>query len=130
MSMLQSLLGIRLVLKIGKGQGRPKPVPYDVIMALTNIEVTDNAVQRDLFQMTFTAGKRQAKDYGLFRTGLFEPRNRVAIALQIGAKVEALISGVITNFELNPSNNAGMTSFTVTGEGIDMMLDLEEKNAP
>jgi phage protein D len=127
MSILQSLLGIRLVLKIGKD--RPKPVPYDVIMALSNIRVEDNAVQRDLFQMTFTAGKRQAKDYGLLRTGLFQPRNRVAIALQIGAKVEPLISGVITNFELNPSNDAGMTSFTVTGEGIDLMFDLEEKNA-
>ena len=35
--MLESLLGIRLILKMGKG--RPKPVPYDIITALTNIDV-------------------------------------------------------------------------------------------
>ncbi len=127
--MLQSLLGIRLVLKMGKGRN-PKPVPYDVIMALTNIGVTDNAVERDTFQMTFTAGKSQAKEYGLLRTGLFEPGTRVAIALQIGAKVEPLISGVVRHFQLNPSNDIGMTSFTVTGDGIDVMLDLKEKNVP
>jgi phage protein D len=127
MSMLQSLLGVRLVLKMGKD--RPKPVPYDVIMALSNIEVTNNAEERDLFQITFKAGKRQAKEYGILRTGLFEPRTRIAIALQIGAKVEPLISGVITYFQLNPTNEIGMTSFTVTGEGLDLLFDLVEKNA-
>lgn len=125
--MLQSLLGIRLVLKMGKG--RPKAVPYDVIMALTSVEVVDNAVERDTFQMTFTAGKKQAKDYGILRTGLFEPKTRVAIALQIGATIEPLMSGIITHFQLNPSNDIGMSTFTVTGDGIDLALDMKEKNA-
>ncbi len=127
--MLQNLLGIRLALKMGKPESRPKLVPYDVIMALTNVSVTDNAVERDTFQMTFSLGKRQPRDFGLLRTDLFEPRNRVAILLQIGARVEPLISGIITHFQLNPSNDIGMSSFTVTGDGIDMMLDREEKNA-
>lgn len=127
--MLENLLGIRLALKMGKPGSKPKLVPYDVIMALTNVEVTDNAVDRDVFQMTFSLGKRQPRDYSLLRTGLFEPRTRVAILLQIGAKVEPLISGVITHFQLNPSNEAGMSTFTVTGDGIDMLLDLEERNA-
>lgn len=124
--MLKNLLGIRLGLKMGKDV--PKPVPYDIIMALNKVSVIDNAVERDTFQMTFTMGKRQPRDYSLLRTGLFEPRTRVAIVLQISAKIEPLISGVITHFELNPSNDAGMTTFTVTGDGIDMMLDLEEKS--
>ena len=72
--MLENLLGIRLALKMGKPDSRPKLVPYDVIMALTNVEVTDNAVERDVFQMTFSLGKRQPRDYSLLRTGLFEPR--------------------------------------------------------
>lgn len=125
--MLESLLGIRLILKIGKD--KPKPVPYDVITALSNIEVTDNAVERDQFQITFTAGKKQAKDYGLLRTGLFQPNNRVGVALQIGARVEPLISGVIQHFQLNPSNEIGMSTFTVTGEALDVILDMVEKNA-
>jgi hypothetical protein len=125
--MLKSLRGVRLVLKMGKNQ--PKGVPYDVIMALTRIEVTDNAVERDTFQMSFTAGKKRPRDYGILSTGLFEPYTRVGISLTIGAKVEPLMSGVITHFQLNPSNDAGMSSFTVTGEGIDVMLGLKERNA-
>ncbi len=125
--MLKVLSGIRLILKMGKKQ--PKGAPYDVMMALTHIEVTDNAVERDVFQMTFTAGKRQPKDYGILATGLFEPYTRVGISLQVGPRIEPLMSGVITHFQLNPSNDAGMSSFTVTGEGIDLMLGLEERNA-
>src|SRR5712691_2160535 len=126
--MLKNLLGIRLALKLGKPGSEPKLVSQEVITALTNVEVTDNAVERDVFQMTFTLGKRQPKDYGLLRTGLFDPKTRVAIALQIGARVEPLISGVIKHFQLSPSNEVGMSTLTVTGEGIDVMLHLEEKN--
>lgn len=126
--MLKNLLGIRLALKMGKPGSEPKPVSKDVITALSNVEVTDNAVERDGFQMTFTLGKNQPRDYSLLSSGLFQPRARVAIVLQIGPSVEPLISGVITHFQLNPSNQAGMSSFTVTGDGIDMMLDLEERN--
>src|SRR5260370_5628830 len=125
--MLKSLRGVRSVLKMGKNQ--PKGVPFDVIMALTRIEVTDNAVERDTFQMSFTAGKNRPKDYGILSTGLFEPYTRVGISLTIGAKVEPLMSGVITHFQLKPSNDAGMSSFTVTGEGIDVMLGLKQRNA-
>lgn len=125
--MLESLQGVRLMLKMGPN--RPKPVSYDVITALTNIEVTDNAVTRDQFQMTFTAGKKQARDYGLLRTGLFQPNTRVAIALQIGVRVEPLISGVVKHFQLNSSNESGMSTFTVTGEALDLIMDMKEKDA-
>lgn len=125
--MLQSLRGIRLVLKMGKGQ--PKAVPYDVIMALTHLEVTNNAVERSVFQMTFTAGKKQPKDYSILLNGLFEPYTRVGISLQIGPRVESLMSGVVTHVQLNPTNDAGTTTFTVTGDGIDLMLDLNERDA-
>ena len=81
--MLQNLLGVRLVLKMGAKQ--PKRVSYEVITALTSLSVTDNAVERDVFQMTFSLGKRQPKDYSLLSTGLFKPKTRVAILLQIGA---------------------------------------------
>ncbi len=122
--MLKSLRGIRLILKMGKGQ--PKPVSYDVIMALTHLEVTDNALERDVFQMTFTAGKKQ-KDYGILLNDLFEPYTRVGISLQLGPQVEPLLSGAITHVQLNPTNDPGTTTFTVTGDGLDLMLDLKDR---
>src|SRR5258708_33142177 len=94
-------------------------------MPLTRTEVPENAGERDTSQRSFTAGKRKPKDYRILSTGLFEPYTRVGISLTIGAKVEPLMSGVITHFQLNPRNDPGMSSFTVTGEGTDGMLGLK-----
>ena len=127
--MLENLLGIRLLLKMGRPKQQLKPAPYEVITALTNIQVTDDAKGRDGFQMTFTLGKSQAKDYSLMGTGLFEPKARVAIVLQIGARLEPLISGVIDHFQLEASNEPGMSTLSVSGQGIVSQLGLEEKNA-
>jgi len=43
--------------------------------------------------------------------------------------VEPLISGVVKHFQLNPSNEIGMSTFTVTGEALDLILDMKERNA-
>ncbi len=125
--MPESLLGIRLSLKMGKQ--RPVPVPYEVITALNNVEVTDNAKGRDGFQLTFTLGKQRAKDYSLMQSGLFNPKTRVAIVVQIGARVEPLISGAIDHFQLTSSDEPGMSTLTVSGQGLVSLLNLEERNA-
>ena len=125
--MLDGLTGIILTLKMGKS--RLKPVPYEVIMALTGVQVVDNAKERDGFQLSFTLGKRQVKDYNLLQSGLFDPDTKVSIVLNIkGRPVEPLMSGVVKNIQLGSSNEPGMSSLTVIGEGIDGLLDLEEKN--
>jgi phage protein D len=125
--MLDSLTGILLTLKMGKT--RLKSVPYEVIMALTSVQVVDNAKERDGFQLSFSLGKRQVKDYNLLQSGLFDPHTKVSIVLNIrGRPVEPLMSGVIQNIQLGSSNEPGMSSLTVTGEGIESLLDLKEKN--
>ena len=57
--MFKSVLGIRLALRIGPNIAQP--VPYEVSTALTHVEVTDNAEERDGFQMTFTLSKAKAR---------------------------------------------------------------------
>lgn len=126
--MLENLSGIRLTLKAGKSGSEPKRVPYEVITALSSVQVTDDAEERDGFQLTFTVGKSQAQDYSLLKRNLFEPKSRVVIVLQIGATLEPLISGVVRHFQLGGSNEPGMATFTVTGEGIITMLHMEEKS--
>jgi len=115
--MLDGLTGIILTLKMGKS--RLKAVPYEVIMALTGVQVVDNAKERDGFQLSFTLGKRQVKDYNLLQSGLFDPDTKVSIVLNIkGRPVEPLMSGVVKNIQLGSSNEPGMSSLTVMGEGI------------
>ncbi|MDP9350892.1 MAG: hypothetical protein M3P51_05050 [Chloroflexota bacterium] len=124
--MLASLLGIRLILLIGKTL--PTPAPLAVTRALTRVEVTNDAEQGDGFQITFSLGKEKAFDYGLLRSGALDPFNRVVLGVALGVLPEVLIDGIITHHQVSPSNDPGMSTLTVTGKDVSMMLDLKERN--
>lgn len=124
--MLASLLGVRLVLMMGKTI--PLPASYDVSGALTRVEVTNDAQQGDGFQLTFTLGKGDPLDYGLLQTGAVEPFTRVIVGVLLGAMPEVLIDGVVTHHQFAPNDQPGATTLTVTGRDVSVMLDLEERN--
>jgi hypothetical protein len=124
--MLASLLGIRLILLLGKAI--PLPAPYDVMRALSHVKVINEGDGNDGFQITFTLGKDTVADYGLLAGGSLDPDQRVAIALLLGASLEPLVNGVIYNHQVTPSNEPGLSTLTVTGRDVSVLLDLEEKN--
>ncbi|MBD2520094.1 hypothetical protein H6G93_35160 [Nostoc sp. FACHB-973] len=125
--MLTSILGIRLVLWMGKNV--PSPAPYEVLTALTKLEVTNDVAESgDGFQMTFSLGKDKTLDYTLLQSDALEPFTRVLIGVLLGASFEVLIDGVITHHQIQPSYEPGMSTLTVTGKDISLMLNLEEKN--
>jgi hypothetical protein len=123
--MLTNLLGIRLVLLMGKTI--PLPASYDVMSALAKVEVTNDAKGSDGFQMTFSLAKG-ILDYSLLTSGTFDPGTRVIIGVVLGAIPEVLIDGIITHHQAAPSNEPGMSTLTVTGTDVSIMLDLEEKD--
>jgi hypothetical protein len=126
--MLTSLLGIRLMLLAGKSV--PLPVPYDLMMALRRVEVTnDVSAQGDGFQMTFSLGKGKSGEYGLLSSGVLDPDTRVVIAVLLGVTPEVLIDGVIYHQSVMPSDEPGAATLTVMGRDVSVMLDLEEKDA-
>ena len=124
--MLTSLLGIRLILWMGSPI--PTPAPYEVMSALSSVEVINDMDTGDGFQITFALGKGKDAEYGLLKNGALEPFSQVVIGVLMGASPEALINGVITHHQVNPSNDPGMSTLTVTGKDVSIMLDLEEKN--
>ena len=124
--MLASILGIRLILLVGKTL--PLPASYDLSAALQSVEVTNDADQGDGFQMTFTMGKELGLDYNLLTSGALDPFNRVVIGVLMGAMPEVLIDGIITHHQVTPSNEPGQSTLTVTGKDVSIMLGLEEKN--
>jgi len=124
--MLANLLGIRLILWLGKAI--PTPAPYSVMRALTHVKIINEGEGNDGFQMTFTLGKDAVVDYGLVLGGALDPDTKVSIALLIGASLEPLINGVIYHHQVVPSNEPGMSRLTVTGRDVRVLLDLEEKN--
>jgi len=124
--MLKNTSGIHLILKIGPNIAQP--ASYDVTTALTRLEVTDNADERDGFQMTFTLNKVKSSDYNLVQDGTLDPKSRVKIGVRLNGRTEMLIDGIITQHQFAPSNEPGTFTLTVTGEDISLKFDLEEKN--
>ncbi len=119
--------GIRLQLLIGPTL--PAPVSYDVIDALTSVEVTDRGHQQDGFQLIFSMGKDSLLDYSLLASGLLDPPSRVIVVVFINTSPAILIDGLITHHQVQPSNQPGQSRLTVTGVDISQKLDFEDKNA-
>lgn len=125
--MLTSLLGIRLILLLGKTV--PLPAPAAAMSALKKVKVINDADGQDGFQLTFALGKDKLGDYSLLASGALDPDKRVVIGVLLGASLEPLIDGVIYHHQITPSNEPGQSTLIVSGRDISVLLDLEEKNA-
>ena len=109
--MFANNLGIRMILLIGATV--PRPAPPEVMSAITRVQVTNSDESGDGFQMTLTMGKGKIPDYTLLKGGSLNLFNRVIIGVFLGLMPEVLIDGVITNHQIAPSNEPGMSTLTV-----------------
>jgi len=119
-------LGIRLIMWTGKAV--PLPPPPGLMKAITAVTVANDADADDGFQITLTVGKDALLDYGILSSGALDPMTRVVIGVLLGVVPEVLIDGVVTHQELQPSNEPGMSTLTVTGKDLTQVLDLDERN--
>ena len=126
--MLTSQLGIRLMLLVG--ENIPRPASCELMSAITQVHVNNSDDTGDGFQISLTLGKNKLQDYMLLKSGDLNLFNRMIIAVVMGVMPEVLIDGVITNHQISPSNDPGMSTLTVTGTDISKMMDLEESNVP
>ena len=124
--MLIGTLGIRLILLLGPTL--PLPAPEKVMTALKRLEITNATDANDGFEMTFTLGKGKLGDYELLSSGTLDPDTRVVLGVLLGAAPEPLIDGVIHHHQVVPSHEPGMSTLTVKGRDIGVLLDLKEKN--
>jgi hypothetical protein len=124
--MLASILGVRLVLWMGKTV--PVPAPIEVLNSLLKVEVTNDDEKGDGFQLTFSLGKDKSMNYSLLQSGVLEPFTRIIIGVILGVTPEVLIDAVVAHHQVLPSNEPGTSQLIVTGKDVSQMLDLEEKN--
>ena len=125
--MLSGLLGVRLLLWIGKTI--PRPASYEVMQAFTGAEViTDVDQPGDGFQLSFTIGKTKRGEYGLLKSGALDHGSRVVIGVLMGATLEPLINGVVFHQQVSPGDRPGTSTLTVSGRDVSVMLDLEKKD--
>jgi hypothetical protein len=123
---LTSDLGIRQILWMGPVV--PVPAPYEVLQALTSVEVTNDKEAGDGFQLVFALHKDRTLDYGLLKNPVFTPGTRVIIGVVLGILPDVLIDGVITHHQVKVSGGAS-GELTVTGKDVTSQMDLEERNS-
>lgn len=122
-------LGINLTLLIGVNQ--PKPAPRLLMEALHSVEVTYSEEGPSGFQIIFQvgrAGRNDLQGYQLLKNPLLNVFNRVILIITLGANAQVLMDGIITNQQFSPSITPGGSTFTITGEDVSVMMDLEEKS--
>jgi hypothetical protein len=119
-------MNIGFYLTLSMGPNKAVPVPQPVIEALSSVQVTCSAGQRSGFQMTFTMGKNSPLAVNFLPNGFFDPQTRVIISVIVNGLVSVLMDGVITQQQLTPSNEAGQSTLTITGEDLSRLMDLHE----
>jgi hypothetical protein len=120
------LLG-NAILTLMIGPAVPVPAPLPVIEALQSVQVTSSR-DRSGFQLTFTVGKNSVLQLALLPAGYFDPIvTRVVIMVILSGVPQVLMDGFITRQELQPSNEPGQSTLTVTGEDVSVAMDMVEK---
>jgi hypothetical protein len=125
------LLGIHLTLLIGPAV--PVPAPVALTEALVSAEVTHTDEGHSGFQLTFQAGRSgpmDIVDYPLLLNPLLRTFNRVILMVTFNAVPRVLFDGFITRQQLQPSNEPGGSTLTVSGEDVSVMMDLVELKMP
>ena len=108
----------------------PVPAPLPVIEALQSVQVTSSR-DRSGFQLTFTVGKNSALQLVLLPAGYLDPIvTRVVIMVTVSGIPNVIMDGFITRQELQPSNEPGKSTLTVTGEDLTVAMDIIEKTVP
>lgn len=109
----------------------PLPSPPFIMQALQNVEVTHDDTGRSGFQLSFEAGRSgplALMDSPLLMTPLLKPFSRLIIIITLDAMPRVLMDGIITSTEYSPGGLEAGSTFTVTGEDVSVMMDLEEKS--
>ncbi len=125
-----NILGVHLTILMSEA-GPPRPVPIEFLLALKDVQVTHNDQGPSGFQMTFQIGRSglwDLVDYALPRHPLLKPFNRVILLVRFAVAPEVLMDGIITNIQMNPSDEPSASTLTVTGEDVSVMMDLRQKS--
>lgn len=121
--------GVQLTLLIGP-LAVPLPAPQPVTEALQRIEV-NHSRDRSGFQITFGMGKTSPLQLALLPSGFFDPMiTRVVIIATLKGIPTVIMDGVVTRQEMQPSNQPGQSTLTITGEDLSIIMDIVELRIP
>lgn len=118
------------ILTLMIGPAVPVPAPQPVMEALKSIQVTSSR-ERSGFQLSFTMGKTSVLQNALLPAGYFDPvTTRVIITVTLYGIPNVIMDGFVTRQEMQPDNEPGKSTLTITGEDLSFAMDLAEKIMP
>jgi hypothetical protein len=119
---------ITLNLRIGKTkpglETRPESAPREVMEAITQVQVQAGGAGRGGFDLTLALSRRSVIANRLLPSGFFDPPTRVVISVTMRGTETVLMDGVIAQYEVVPSDEAGRSVLSIKGEDLTRMLDL------
>src|SRR5262245_1597598 len=116
--------GVQLTILIGPLMV-PLPAPLPVTEALQSVEV-NSSKERSGFQMTFSMGKTSPLQLALLPAGYFDPMiTRVVLVATVRGLPTVIMDGVITRQDMQPGNQPGQSTLTITGEDLSILMDVE-----
>jgi hypothetical protein len=116
------LKGVNLTLMIGPAV--PVPVPQLVLDALTGIQVNSGG-ERSGFQLTFAAATNSPLIATMLPAGYLDPIiTRVIIVVTLNGIPQVIMDGLVTRQEMQPSNEPGKSTLTITGEDLSVAMNL------
>jgi hypothetical protein len=120
--------GVYLTLLIGP-LAVPVPAPLPLVEALQSVQVNAGR-DRTGFQLTFTLGKLSPLQV-MLAAGLLDPMiTRVVIIATLHGIPNVLCDGVVTQHAVAPSNEAGQSTLTLTGEDLSVLMDVLQIQIP
>jgi hypothetical protein len=120
------LKGFHLTLLVGPMV--PRAASYEVVEALTNVEVRIETAKASTFQLQFQVGKRSKLDDTFMLNGSTQiPIIRVVLIVTIQGQPNVLIDGVMTNHQYTPATR-GNSFLTVTGEDLTKLMDQQDQS--
>jgi hypothetical protein len=113
-----------LYLSLFMGPMLPVPAPKAVVDALISAQVNTGG-ERSGFQLVFSMNKRSSIRQTLLPVGFMDPgTTRVILVATIGGFPNVLVDGIVTRHEVSPSNEAGQSTITLTGEDLTVLMDV------
>ncbi|ADW69488.1 hypothetical protein [Granulicella tundricola] len=113
-----------LYLSLFLGPMVPVPAPKSVVDALVSAQVNTGG-ERSGFQLVFSMNKKSDLYRKLLPAGALDPMvTRVILVCTLGGTPNVLIDGIVTRHEVAPSNQAGQSLLTLTGEDLTVLMDV------
>jgi len=102
----------------------PVPAPKTVVDALISAQVNTGG-ERSGFQLVFSMNKKSTLRQTLLPAGFMDPgTTRVILVATLGGIPNVIIDGIVTRHEVAPSNEAGQSTITLTGEDLTVLMDV------